>query len=111
MTHGMAPSRFRSEDLRTRPTYSTPPEKEKRHCLGCGAVLTWNPGPLCCLCEDKKRREPRTDHRTKIDPENHPHILLLRDMGTTHKRLAELFGVTPQYMCELVSKIRKGGIR
>ena len=92
-------------DQEVRPTVST--RKAKRRCAICGTVLTWNPDVVCCCCEDKLDRERETDHRTKIAPCDYPLLLARREEGWTHSRIAKLYGVTTNYMCELVNKIQR----
>lgn len=102
---GLAPSRFRDEDFHTNGGGKGEHHPNARYCPLCGTALTWNPGPLCCRCEDSI--EEKTDRRTKVPPDLYPQLLLLREQGAKHKYLASLCGVTENYMVSLIGKLRK----
>jgi hypothetical protein len=106
---GIAPSRLRPLDdekpFHTAGGRQGEIDRPERRCA-CGTALTWNPDSMCCLCRQKKDYGSRMNHRTKILPEVYPQLLMLKEYKT-NKQLGLLFGVTTNYMSELISKIRK----
>lgn len=108
VTH-MAPSRLKVHRLHTRPGLPTTIEHPPKRRCACGTVLTWNMGEMCCACEDKLESNTSITggRKVKVPPENYGHIMCLRDLGWTYRQIAELFGITPNYACELITKLRR----
>lgn len=103
----MGSSRRRIDRLKTRQGVPTTiPKEPKRHCALCGAVLTWNPDELCCLCRDSL--EAQQDRRWKIPVKDYPKLIELREAGWKHKDIARLFGCREGTIIHLVSDIRRG---
>jgi hypothetical protein len=70
-------------------------------------VLTWNDDSLCCVCRDKEEETGPKDRRSKIPASDYGHILALREIGWTYRELAELYGANSNYLCQLITAIRK----
>jgi predicted nucleic acid-binding Zn ribbon protein len=103
---GMAPSRriknidyFRTENTRTEPV----PPKPQRHCIDCGAVMTWNPDDRCCSCQDNYEENVTHDRRHKLRTEHLIEIEETMDTMSAAEQAAR-YGVHHS----TISRIRKG---
>jgi hypothetical protein len=105
---GMAPSRRMMIDhFRTPATRGDPlPERTRRYCIDCGAMLTWNPDSRCCNCQDKYNLENPPDGRYKLKPEHIVEIAETID-ETTAGEQALRYGVHYATMCDIRKKIRE----